>query len=310
VRVQAELKKASTTAMQINMKSLRSKLNWGIGRFRKLQSTYMPAAIQALAKRTTPAEELAENVPLMLPSSLTAEEREGGGCTNGVLEIEDSLRAAQCRTALPRLRNQLHIKSRLLFYKKHNSRHQHMNTRSRTIVARNESKIRLHSEKFQMAWQARVRIANGDKSKIPWLPLRKEDIRCMQDAEELSRKAEKRRKATERQLRREEEMREDGLLPVVEDDGDDDMVTWGGENMREISWIWTVAGSAGTDEELEDGEYFFRSSFKRWLSNEFFCIYSTAYRVVEGVGMEPAVDGGSSPPGRRVEAAAFVLRAP
>jgi hypothetical protein len=132
----------------------------------------------------------------------------------------------------------------------------------------------------------------------------------MQDAEELSRKAEKRRKATERQLRREEEMREDGLLPVVEDDGDDDMVTWGGENMREISWIWTVAGSAGTDEELEDGEYFFRSSFKRWLSNEFFCIYSTAYRVVEGVGTEPAVDGGSSPPGRGVEAAAFVLRAP
>jgi hypothetical protein len=32
-----------------------------------------------------------------------------------------------------------------------------------------------------------------------------------------------------------------------------------------------VAGSAGTDEELEDSEYFSRSSsFKRWLSNEFF----------------------------------------
>jgi hypothetical protein len=127
-----------------------------------------------------------------------------------------------------------------------------MNTRSRTIVARNESKIRLHSEKFQMAWRARLRIANGDVSKVGWPQLKKEDIRCMQDPEELSRKAEKRRKAEERRVRREDELREDGfLLPGADDD--DDMVTRGGENMREISWIWTVAGTAGTDEELEDG---------------------------------------------------------
>jgi hypothetical protein len=84
----------------------------------------------------------------------------------------------------------------------------------------------------------------------------------MQDAEELSRKAEKRRKATERRVRREQDMREDGLLlPVQEEDDDDEMVTRGGENMREISWIWTVAGNAGTDEELEDGAYF--PSFSR-----------------------------------------------
>ncbi|KAJ7795036.1 hypothetical protein B0H14DRAFT_2532632 [Mycena olivaceomarginata] len=225
VRVQAELKKAGTTAMVINMKSLRNKLNRGIIRFRKLQATYTPAAIQALAKRVAPAEELAEDTPLMLPSALTPEECENGGCLKGVLKIEDDLRGAQCCTALPRLRNQLHIKSRLLFYKKHNSRHQGMNTRSRTIVARNESKIRLHSEKFQMAWQAQLRIARGDMSKVGWPQLRKEDIRCMQDAEMLSRNAEKRRKANERCLRK---------------------------DMREVSWIWTVAGTAGTDEELED----------------------------------------------------------
>ncbi|KAF7345205.1 CxC2 domain-containing protein [Mycena sanguinolenta] len=252
VRVQAELKKAGTTAMVINMKTLRSKLNRGIAKFRKMQATYTPAAIQALAKRVAPADELAEDVPLMLPSSLTAAEREGGGCVQGILEIEDSMRAAQCRTALPRLRNQLHIKSRFLLYKKHNARHQGMNTRSRTLVARNESKIRLHSEKFQMAWRARLRIANGDREKVGWPELKKEDIRCMQDAEQLSRNAEKRRKAKERQLRREDEMREDGLLPEVGEEDDDEMITRGGENVREVSWIWTMAGTAGTDEELED----------------------------------------------------------
>ncbi|KAF7375725.1 CxC2 domain-containing protein [Mycena sanguinolenta] len=251
VRVQAELKKAGTTAMVINMKALRGKLNRGIAKFRKLQATYTPAAIQALARRVAPAEELAEDVPLMLPSSLTAAEREGGGCVKGVLEIEDSMREAQCRAALPRLRNQLHIKSRFLLYKKHNARHQGMNTRSRTLVARNESKIRLHSEKFQMAWRARLRISNGDRTKVGWPELRKEDIRCMQDAEQLSRNAEKRRRANERRLQRESEMREDGLLPEL-DEEDDDMVTRGGENMREVSWIWTMAGTAGTDEELED----------------------------------------------------------
>ncbi|KAJ7830049.1 hypothetical protein B0H14DRAFT_2366095 [Mycena olivaceomarginata] len=252
VRVQAELKKAGTTAMQINMKQLRAKLNRGIARFRKVQTTYSPAAIQSLSKRAASPDELPENVPLMLPSALAEEERDNGGCLKGLVEIEDKLRAAQCRTALPRLRNQLHIKSRFLLYKKHNSRGQVKNTRSRTIVARNESKIRLHSEKFQMAWRARLRIAKGDKSKIEWPELKKEDIRCMQDAEELSRKAEKRRKADERRVQREEEEREMGMRALLAEEDDNEMVTRGGENMREVSWIWTVAGTAGTDEELED----------------------------------------------------------
>jgi hypothetical protein len=83
VRIQAELKKAGTTAMVINMKSLRSKLNRGIDRFRKLQATYTPAAIQTLAKRVAPVDELAKDVLLMLPSALTPAEREGGAARRG-----------------------------------------------------------------------------------------------------------------------------------------------------------------------------------------------------------------------------------
>ncbi|KAJ6518038.1 hypothetical protein C8R47DRAFT_960048 [Mycena vitilis] len=248
VRVQAELKKAQTTAMQINMRGLRTKLNRGIERFRTLQATYTPAAIQALAARVTPEGELGENTPLMLPSALSAEQRGGGGCSAKLVDIEQSLRGAQCRTALVRLRRQLHIKSRLLLYKKNHSRAQHMNTRSRTIVARNESKIRLHSEKFQMAWEAQRRIAGGDGGALEWPRLRKEDIRCMQDAEQLSRNAEKRRRATERRLRKEGELRALGELPPIPgDDGDsqDEMVTRGGESLRAVSWIWTRSGCHG-----------------------------------------------------------------
>ncbi|KAJ6488920.1 hypothetical protein C8R45DRAFT_929627 [Mycena sanguinolenta] len=251
VRVQAELKKAGTTAMVINMKALWGKLNRGIAKFRKLQATYTPAAIQALAKRVAPAEELAEDILLMLPSSLTAAEHEGGGCMKGVLEIEDSMHAAQCCASLPRLRNQLHIKSHFLLYKKHNARHQGMNMHSRTLIAHNENKIRLHSEKFQMAWRAWLQIADGDRTKVGWPELRREDIRCMQDAEQLSQNAEKRGKANERRLQKESEIREDGLLLEL-DDEDNEMVTHGGENMHEVSWIWTMAGM---DEELEDGAH-------------------------------------------------------
>jgi hypothetical protein len=78
----------------------------------------------------------------------------------------------------------------------------------------------------------------------------------MQDAEELSRKAEKRKKALERRLRKEAELREQEELPMEIEDTDEeegDTFTRTGENIRELSWIWTTAGTSGTDVELEDG---------------------------------------------------------
>jgi hypothetical protein len=108
-----------------------------------------------------------------------------------------------------------------------------------------------------MAWEARRQIAGGDAEKVGWPRLCKEDIRCMQDAEELLRNAEKWRKANARRRRKEGELRALGELPPIEeeDEEDDEMVTRGGESVREISWIWTMAGTAGTDEELEDGTF-------------------------------------------------------
>ncbi|KAJ7482922.1 hypothetical protein B0H11DRAFT_1723465, partial [Mycena galericulata] len=223
VRIQAELKKSQSTALQINMRQMRTALNRRILMFRKLQTTYQPASLMALRARDAPGKELAEDVPLLLPSALSEAQRAAGaGCMSGLLEIEQAMRDAQCRGALVRLRNQLHIKSRLLLYKKNHARHQGMNTRSRTIVARNEAKIRLYSEKYQMAHRSLVAIVGVDKD-VGWPKLKKEDIRCMRDAEQLSRRAEKQKLGLER-----------------------------GENVREVSWIWTLAGTSGTDAELED----------------------------------------------------------
>ncbi|KAJ6568315.1 hypothetical protein DFH09DRAFT_917981 [Mycena vulgaris] len=231
-------------------------------------ATYTPASIVALRALNLPASTVAEDVPLILPSALT-EAQQCAGCIPGLLVIESVMRDAQCRTALVRLRNQLHIKTRFLIYKKHQSRHQGMNTRSKMIVARNESKIRLHSEKYQTAWKAKLSLVGGVEEAVGWNKLWRGDIRCMEDKEELSRKEEKRKKATERRLRREAQLRAEGEWPLIadpeeeeeggSDPGDEDVFTKGGESTREVSWIWTVAGTSGTDEELEDGVFYFHA---------------------------------------------------
>ncbi|KAJ7026597.1 hypothetical protein C8F04DRAFT_1267965 [Mycena alexandri] len=72
LRIQAELKKAGTTVQKINLLSQRRKLTRGVFRFRKLQATYTPGALQALARRPANPEETAEEIPLMLPSAISS----------------------------------------------------------------------------------------------------------------------------------------------------------------------------------------------------------------------------------------------
>ncbi|KAF7335852.1 hypothetical protein MSAN_02331700 [Mycena sanguinolenta] len=275
VRVQVELKKAGTTAQKINVLSMRRKLSRGITRFRKLQATYTPGALQALARIAPNPDELPEDTPLMLPSALSPAERESG-CVAGVHLIEVLARDAQCSEALVRLRNQLHVKSRLLRYKEIQAWHQGANTRSRTLVARNESKIHLHSERYQAAWDTLHRLR--PEGEMGWRQLRREDVRTMEDAEELSKRQAQRKKRDARrreklkQLRRERQQVEDDGdgegMGADNDDDDRERVVNAAENKRQVSWIWTTARSTGSDVELEDALWIewtkARARCKRW----------------------------------------------
>lgn len=182
----------------------------------------MPAAIQKLLHHnqtsTTAGERelLVEKVPLFLPSDLSSRER-SGSCYKGLGDIELRLRDAQCQSSLDQLRNQLHIKSRLLTYKGINVRHQGPNTRARSLITRNEAKICLHAEKYRAARAAKCRLLDGDNESVEWMPLRQEDVRCMQDAEDL-----------EVQKKKEEERRATGTKEV----------RGSKEGYRQLSWIW------------------------------------------------------------------------
>ncbi|KAF7360092.1 CxC2 domain-containing protein [Mycena venus] len=242
IRVAAVLKKANTTEMQIDLGSMRTKLNWRVTQFRKLQLTYTPAALKCLGDADIPEDQQIKNIPLLLPLAIPPALR-AVGCLTGLTDVEALMRHAQCWAALASLRNQLHIKTRLLVYKKGQSQHQGANTRSRTIITRNESKIDLHSEKYQMAWEAiRLLSDDGDPAKVLWHVLKKEDIRCMEDTEDVEKKRKQREAHKARVQKRHEELRRAGLLgtddamdvDVETSDDDNGPIP---ENRRQISWI-------------------------------------------------------------------------
>ncbi|KAF7330698.1 hypothetical protein MSAN_02447900 [Mycena sanguinolenta] len=216
------------------------------------KATCMPGALQALARIAPNPDELPEDTPLMLPSALSPAERESG-CVVGVHLIEVLARDAQCSEVLVRLRNQLHVKSRLLRYKEIQAWHQGANTRSQTLVARNESKIRLHSKRYQAAWDVLRRLR--PEGEMGWHQLRREDVRTMEDVEELSKREKLKR------LRREgQQVEDDGDgegtdgegMGADNDDDNGERVVNAAENKRQVSWIWTTTGSTGSDAELED----------------------------------------------------------
>jgi hypothetical protein len=106
--------------------------------------------------------------------------------------------------------------------------------------------------------------AGQDERLVGWKKLRKEDIRCMEDAEDLAAKEVKRRKVKARRKWKYDELIAHAVevpawLNAEEEEGDgdgegDDAEGRVRESRREVSWIWMGAGMTGTDAELEDGE--------------------------------------------------------
>ncbi|KAF7301993.1 CxC2 domain-containing protein [Mycena indigotica] len=284
VSAYAELKKSNSTTLSFNLRNSRQTLNKRIEHLRTLQATYTPASLQRLAQLRLPQSTVAEKVPLLPPSALTPAQRENGGCGPALFEMERLLRDAQCRSALVSLRNQLHIKYRLLLYKRTQSRHQKTNTRSRTLVTRNEYKILLHSWKYQAAWASLVAIAGGKAADVPWPQLHKDDICCLEDSDELAKREAREKRAQFRQQEQDRALQKAGLTPLVshgrpaersDDESDSSegepatlLETFGGgstvgnhdqgvqhgEARRSVSWIWTTAGRTETDGELEEGQ--------------------------------------------------------
>jgi hypothetical protein len=175
-----------------------------------------------------------EDTPLYLPSALDVADR-SADITRNIATMETILREAQCRTSLEQLRTQLHIKSRLLTYKERQVRYQGANTRARSLIDRNDAKIKVHAAKYRDAREALMKLQGADEVTFGWRKLEDKDIRCMEDPEKLDQDEARREAQRER-----EEMR--STQTEKRKKTKDQMTATGGpgvgEGRRTVSWLF------------------------------------------------------------------------
>ncbi|KAJ7126593.1 hypothetical protein C8R43DRAFT_1134919 [Mycena crocata] len=135
--------------------------------FRALQQIYTPAAMAALdaaeARRNVDASPIkAENIPLYLPSALTAQQQETG-CKANLPKMEAMLREAQCWDSLGLLRTRLHAKRHVIYWcGSNNSGSQKDTTRSQTILGLLKDRIDSVGKKYNDARIALLRLEGDD----------------------------------------------------------------------------------------------------------------------------------------------------
>ena len=135
-----------------------------INKWRELQLIYMPGVVVPplhTSEHDTDDNdtEMAENVPLLLPSSLDPEKRERI-CLQGVTEHERLLRMAQLQDSLSELRHTRKIRRRLLLnhYTQVVGQGQRANTRSRTVLNSVEGRIAKFVERYRIAYKALLQL--------------------------------------------------------------------------------------------------------------------------------------------------------
>ncbi|KAJ7730570.1 hypothetical protein B0H16DRAFT_1469541 [Mycena metata] len=269
IRVQAVLKKAGTTGQEIDLKRMCTKLNHRVTQFRRLQSTYTPAScttcqirVQAVLKKagTTGQEIDLKGMRTKLNHCVTQFRRLQSTYTPAALQIlgDMDIPEAQMIENMPLL-----LPSALSLANQ--VRHQGASTRTCTIP-RNESKIGLHLEKYQIPWETIRLLGDGNPDKVGWQVLKKDNIRCMEDTEDLAKKAQHRENPVARLRKQNTELLPHGLLPAEMDEGmdeEDELTDWTTGTDTEIQaalrieWLKVYVRTCRWKEEVEllEAEY-------------------------------------------------------
>ncbi|KAJ3764973.1 hypothetical protein FB446DRAFT_655900, partial [Lentinula raphanica] len=245
-----------TSSQKTLLMERRTKLMRLMGRIRSIQALYMPAAIHFLGQRRVEGEEHVEKIPIILPSDLSAEER-SSGCHANLAGIEEQLREAQIRGTLDSLRNHLHMKSRLLTYRKTNVKAQSTITKSQALLKRNQKQIDSDVHRYRTAWLALEHLRGTGSS--GWNKLRSSDVRMMDGGEDRAlgmarkrvgkkkRDAEAAANASRSDESSDIEQPDDGTALQRARNGV-------GKGFREMSWIWKEGGNGNLidDRALEE----------------------------------------------------------
>ncbi|CAA7268125.1 unnamed protein product [Cyclocybe aegerita] len=152
----------------------------------KLVPIYLPgilqyqADLQAMNPSLCAAPGYPEDSKLWLPSAVDTQARPRV-CLDGLPEIEEKLRTAQCHNALEGIRTILTIKSRMVAFKNKNVRGQREGTRSCVVIDRVHERARAATEKYRAARAVKL-VLSGPGDWVQELQeLADGDIRGYQD---------------------------------------------------------------------------------------------------------------------------------
>jgi len=106
-------------------------------------------------------------------------------CQDGLADIEERLRTAQCQDALEGVRNILKIKTRMIAFKNRNIRGQRQGTRSRAVIDRVHERARNMAQKYRASRAAKLELSGHGAWEETLLILKDEDVRGYQDADRL-----------------------------------------------------------------------------------------------------------------------------
>ncbi|KAF8236756.1 hypothetical protein L208DRAFT_1250942, partial [Tricholoma matsutake] len=200
----------------------------------QLQADLTAGSPQAIASNIQP-----EDVELWLPSNLPPE-RQHATCVEGLLEMENKLRMAQCYDGLEGVQHLLHVKARMVHFKNKNVRGQRDGLCSRVVIDHVHACVRLFAEKYRATRVAKLALVGSGDWEAILQPLKDSDICAYTDPSWM-------KKGGGRQGTQEDEEMETvvvvdtegqgegsiDLLPNVQRDGT-------GETRCTLSWIWTT----------------------------------------------------------------------
>ncbi|KAJ7888055.1 hypothetical protein B0H14DRAFT_3430251 [Mycena olivaceomarginata] len=224
-------KKHPTSKELTDFVTRRTRISRQIKKLRVMQHLYSPGALQCLAigeDLVEPAE--SEHAPLFLPSGLSPSQAAAPLSVPGLALAEAQLRDGQCSESLETIHHGLTVKKRLQTYKTLNSRRQHQNTRSRSLVDGQQQKIDSAAGTYRRARAARLALVHVT-GECSWRALEKGDLRLPEDEEEAKRRKQRAMKAKRKEAAQ------------VNENGEVRGVPGMGEKNRLVSWIWYGAGS-------------------------------------------------------------------
>jgi len=249
---------SATTRQEGTLIEQRNLLRSRIRSWELLASVYMPGLLQYqvdLARRQPPAPVSGhlEDAELWLPSQVATDAR-AVVCQEGLSEMEDKLRTAQCEDALEAVRHILKIKTRMIAFKNRNIRGQRQGTRSRAVIDRVHERARMAAGKYRAARIAKLGLVGPGDWERALQVLHDSDITGFQDVNRLRPRQPRQgvledefvEQAAETHMEIEVEGPDTLLFPDIRTRRDGT-----GETRRVLSWIWS-AKRVGEGEDDDD----------------------------------------------------------